>query len=552
MNYEDYSFRDPNIIPVVHERIRVLNKIRSDKAKHLPSLRTYYRERPAEFINDWGFTWDPKGVERGLPALVPFVLFPKQREWVEWVIDHWLNQRPGLTDKSRQGGLSWLSVALACTLCLFRDGMSVGFGSRKQEYIDIIGDPKSLIEKGRIFLSSLPTEFRGGWTLRSHAPHMRLVFPQTNALISGEAGDNIGRGNTTSLYFVDEAAFLEHPTMVEASLSQTTNCRIDISTPNGLGNAFASKRFSGKVDVFTFHWRDDPRKDETWYEKQKNELDPVTVAAEIDINYSASVEGVLIPSAWVQAAVDAHRVLGIAPTGARRASLDVADEGRDLNAFIGVYGPVVEKVEEWSGVGDDIFGTTRRAFELCDAGGFSGFRYDADGLGAGVRGDARILNDQRPAARRLDVEAFRGSGMVFDPEGEVEQARARQAAPEDLKRRINQDFFVNAKAQAWWSLRTRFQRTYRWVVDKEPSPFDDIISLPRDVTNVMKLVGELSQPTFQINAVGKVVVDKKPEGAKSPNLADALMIRFAPASVAMKINPMVFRQLGMIRPAYAR
>ena len=53
-----------------------------------------------------------------------------------------------------------------------------------------------------------------------HAPHMRLVFPDTGALISGEAGDNIGRGNTTSLYFVDEAAFLEHPVMVEASLSQ--------------------------------------------------------------------------------------------------------------------------------------------------------------------------------------------------------------------------------------------------------------------------------------------------------------------------------------------
>ena len=66
------------------------------------------------------------------------------------------------------------------------------------------------------------------------------------------------------------------------------------------------------------------------------------------------------------------------------------------------------------------------------------------------------------------------------------------------------------------------------------------------------LIGELSQPTFQISTVGKVVVDKKPEGAKSPNLADALMIRFAPASRAMKINPMVFQQLGMRSPMYAR
>lgn len=547
MRYGDYDFANPDVTIVFNERIRVLRKIREDRDGHMPVLRAYYKENPADFINDWGMTLDPKGVERGLPALIPFVIFPKQREWVEWVVDHWKNQRPGLTDKSRQGGLSWLSVALSCTLCLFHPGMSIGFGSRKQEYIDVIGDPKSLIEKGRIFLRNLPKEFRGGWTLRDHAPHMRLIFPDAGALISGEAGDNIGRGNTTSIYFVDEAAFLERPTMVEASLSQTTNCRIDISTPNGLGNAFAIKRHEGRVDVFTMHWRDDPRKDEAWYQKQCNELDPVTVAAEIDINYSASVEGVLIPSAWVQAAIDAHRVLGIAPTGARHAALDVADEGRDLNAFIGVHGCVVETIEEWSGVGDDIFKTTQRAFGLCDAGGFSGFRYDADGLGAGVRGDARIINEAR--TRRLDVDAFRGSGPVFDPEGEVEQARPRgeRTGYEDLKRRINQDFFANAKAQAWWSLRTRFQRTYRWVVEKEPAAFDDIISLPRDVTNVMKLASELSQPTFKVSLVGKIVVDKAPDGARSPNLADALMIRFAPASYQMKINPAAIAQMRISR-----
>ena len=37
------------------------------------------------------------------------------------------------------------------------------------------------------------------------------------------------------------------------------------------------------------------------YEKQVAEKDPVTVAQEIDINYSASVEGILIPGAWAMA-----------------------------------------------------------------------------------------------------------------------------------------------------------------------------------------------------------------------------------------------------------
>lgn len=529
MKYEGLDFKNPDgvIRTAFIERTEVLLRIRKDPQRHVPLLKAYYKDHIADFINDWGCTFDPKHVELGLPALVPFVLFPKQREWIDWVLEHWKAQRPGLTEKTRQMGMSWLAIATSCAICLFHPGAVIGFGSRKQEYIDIIGDPKSLIEKGRLFMRHLPKELRGGWTLRDHAPHMRLSFPETGALISGEAGDNIGRGATTSLFFVDEAAFLERPQMVEASLSQTTNCRMDISTPNGMGNAFAQKRFEGRIDVFTMHWRDDPRKDDAWYQKQVAELDPVTVAAELDINYSASVEGVLIPSAWVQASLDAHRVLGVAPTGARRAALDVADEGKDLNAFVGVRGPVLEIIEEWSGIGDDIFGTVQRAFSLCDVNRYDSLRYDADGLGAGVRGDARVINQDK---RRVFVEAFRGSGGVHDPEGE------------DVPGRKNQDYFANAKAQAWWALRTRFQKTYRWVRDGEVSSFDDIISLPRDVPNVMKLVTELSQPVYHINPVGKIIVDKAPDGVRSPNLADALMIRYAPGTPRLKINPVALQR----------
>ena len=60
---------------------------------------------------------------------------------------------------------------------------------------------------------------------------------------------------------------------------------------------------------------------------------PVVVAQELDLNYSASAEGVLIPSEWVQAAVDAHIKLGIQPTGKRLGAMDVADEGRDKMPF---------------------------------------------------------------------------------------------------------------------------------------------------------------------------------------------------------------------------
>jgi phage terminase large subunit len=320
VNYEGIDFRMPDYSAVFRQRLDFLNNIRANLSR-IPALKTYYRDHIADFINDWGVTFDPRNADLNLPGLIPFVLFPKQREWIEWVIKHRTDRRRGITEKSRDGGLTWLAISMSCALCIFRPGMVVGFGSRKALYVDEIGNPRAILEKGRLFMRNLPTEFRGGWDAYKNSNFMRLTFPKTGAIISGESGDNIGRGDRTSIYFVDEAARIEHPQLAESALSNTTNCRIDISTPNGMGNAFAQKRFEGKLDVFTFHWRDDPRKNDEWYQRQCEEFDPVTVAAELDINYSASVEGILIPSAWVQAAINAHRVLGIAPTGARRAEM---------------------------------------------------------------------------------------------------------------------------------------------------------------------------------------------------------------------------------------
>jgi hypothetical protein len=511
---DEIDWSDPDYAAVFRRRAERLARMRADPDL-LPGLRAFYRGHIAQFITDWGCTTDPRLVERGLPALVPFVLFPRQKEWVGYLLDHWRRGRDFLTEKSRDMGMSWLAVGCAATLCLFEDGMAVGFGSRKEEYVDRIGSPKSLFHKCREFVRLLPREFRGGWDPRRDAPHMRINFPDTGSHISGEAGSNIGRGDRTGIYFVDEGAYLEQPELVELSLSQTTNCRVDISSANGMANPFAQKRHSGKVDVFTYHWRDDPRKSQAWYDREVADLDPVIVAQEIDIDYQASSEGQLIPAAWVQAAVDLHVRLNFAPTGAKTASLDVADEGRDRNAFLGARGPLVEVLEEWAGIGSDIFATTQRAFKLCDDGGYALLRYDADGLGAGVRGDARIINGHRDRKKQLLVRAFRGSEAVEEPE------------KEDVRGRANEDFFANRKAQAWWSLRARFQNAHRAVHDGVVMSHDDLISLPSGLPLLGRLTVELSQPTYHLNPVGKVIVDKTPDGVKSPNLADALMIQFS-------------------------
>ncbi|EFU5655582.1 TerL protein, partial [Salmonella enterica subsp. enterica serovar Newport] len=176
-----------------------------------------------------------------------------------------------------------------------------------------------------------------------------------------------------------------------------------------------------------------------WYRRECEKIDnPVVVAQELDLNYSASAEGVLIPSDWVQAAVDAHIRLGIQPTGKRLGAMDVADEGRDKNAFSTRHGFLLENVREWSGVGSDIYQSVEKVFGFCEQDNLEEFRFDEDGLGAGVRGDARAINELRKAARRPPILAtpFRGSGAVFDPDDEAVRGDNGQAA------RLNKDFFA--------------------------------------------------------------------------------------------------------------
>lgn len=526
-----FDFRKPDYTAVFEWRMERLERIRK-APEMLPALREFYRTNPAQFIIDWGMTTDPRNLDFGLPVSIPFLLFPKQEEWINWIMDRRKGLENGLTEKSREMGLSWTSIGLACSLCLFNKEMVIGFGSRKEEYVDSTGSPKALFWKARKFVEMLPVEFRGGWNYKKHAPYMRVEFPESGSVITGEAGDNIGRGDRTTLYFVDEAAFLKRPQLIEASLSQTTRCRIDLSSVNGMANPFAQKRHSGKIPVFTFHWRSDPRKDDEWYRKECDKIDnPVVVAQELDLNYNASAEGVLIPNEWVQAAVDAHIKLDIQPTGKRLGAMDVADEGRDKNSFSTRHGFLLENVREWSGVGSDIYQSVEKVFGYCDKDNLEEYRFDEDGLGAGVRGDARAINELRSAASRPMILAtpFRGSGGVFDPEDEAVRGDNGQNA------RLNKDFFANAKAQSWWHLRKLFRNTYRAVVEGMDYDPDEIISISSTMKSKDKLIIELSQPTYSINGVGKISVNKQPDGTKSPNLADSVMINYAPMDSSLDI-----------------
>ena len=139
-----------------------------------------------------------------------------QRLFLEWLKERERRKENGLVEKSRDQGATYLCAVYAVHAWLFRPGSSVGFGSRKLDLVDRRGDPDCIFEKIRGVLYSLP-----GWMLPTgfsrtkHDNSAKLLNPATGATITGEGGDDIGRGGRKTLYFVDEAAFLEHPTSVE-------------------------------------------------------------------------------------------------------------------------------------------------------------------------------------------------------------------------------------------------------------------------------------------------------------------------------------------------
>src|SRR5690606_31721809 len=108
----------------------------------------------------------------------------------------------------------------------------------------------------------------------------------------------------------------------------------------------------------------------------QRDLDSVTLAQEVDLSYTASTTGVVIPQEWVQSCIDLHKKLGFEVRGQRAGAYDPADEGADLCAFADATGVLVNSVIGWSGKGSDTLASTQKVFALCDVLGIREFDYD--------------------------------------------------------------------------------------------------------------------------------------------------------------------------------
>lgn len=499
-------------------------------------LRDHYKTNPVDFINHWCVTYDPRN-KPPIPKVMPFVLFPKQEEFIWFLYEMWRAGESGLIEKCRDMGASWLCCAFSVWLWLFHEGSAIGWGSRKEEYVDKKGDPKAVFPKIRQILEHLPDFILPvGFDMDKHATYMKIVNIDNGSTMTGEAGDQLGRGGRTSIYFKDESAHYEHPELIEAALGDNTDVQIDISSVNGSANVFYRRRMAGEiwekgkefargvVRVFIFDWRDHPLKTQEWYDARRNKAEREGLlhmfAQEVDRDYSGSVERVIIESAWVNAAVDAHIKLGFGDDGKKIAAQDVADEGGDKNALAARHGVVLKYIDHWGGSAGD---AARKAIPECATLQIDELYYDVIGVGSGFKNEINNMQERGAIPARLKVLPWNAAESPTNP--------TQNIIPGDLQSPTNENFFANLKAQAWWNLRTRFYKTYMAVTGKESYDSSELISLPSGLNRLHELKIELSQAVHTYNGKGKVIVDKKPNGAHSPNLADAVTMAYTPISL---------------------
>lgn len=481
---------------------QVLMQACTDSTRYREMELQRCKDDVAHWLTYWVWTYDP----RLLPgsAVLPFVPWPHQVAYLRWRDDRIENRENGLIEKSRDSGLSWLNIAHQTHRWLFFPGWKGTIASRKESYVDRLGDPDSLLEKTRIILRYLPDWMRPA---KYSEGFLKIINFDNGSTLTGETGHEIGRGGRSSAVDIDEAAFLEQADRIDAAVSQNAQVVFWTSTPKGKANLFAKKRFSGRVQVFRFHWTDDPRKNKDWYEKEKARLEPVVLAQEIDIDYDASDPDSYILSKWVAASDSlempecySHKIAG----------LDIGLSG-DRTVLVVRQGSNVIFCESWRGL--DTTQSAFKAVEICRNQKISHLIFDADGVGAGVAGTLGAIEN-------LDLKFYpiHGAGKPSNLWWPGERKRSHEK-------------FANRRAEIWGILRQRLIKAYNLKESLEPVEPEDAIFFAPNLPGKLDIQAQLSMPRSRTLTNGKIQLESKREmamrGIDSPDYADALCYAFA-------------------------
>lgn len=277
-------------------------------------------------------------------------------------------------------------------------------------------------------------------------------------------------------------------------------------------------------------WRDAEKKgwltDELRKQKDKMKDENYNKYLHIWEGYpSTDYEDSIIQPEWVDAAIDAHLKLGFPVRGVKSCGFDPADEGADEKAYVIRHGSVVTRCHNWHS--GDVEDATVKAWEAAEEQKCTDFVYDSIGVGTGVKVVVRQLQGNNV----YNIRAFNSSNTPDNPNNKYNDERP------------NIDTFRNTRAQYWWLLRDRFEKTYKAVEKGVYSDPEELISLSSDMPALKLLKSELvrvqrKRGNYMNNLIQvESKQDMKKRGLRSPGLADSLVYCFANNPPKVKRKP---------------
>lgn len=218
------------------ERVWILQEAEKDPKKQA-ALYEKCRRDPLFWFENFCWTFDPRAEKPDMP----FILYPYQ----EWCVKEWLGCIEEQCDfgilKSRDMGASWMIMLIFQYCWLFRPGYNFHVGSRKESEVDqaAIDPAETLFGKFRYNLYKLPRWMRGADDeITDKKLHIQSL--KTSNIITGESANPFfGRGSRKRAILADELSFWADADSAWQSCSQSTNCRIALSTPYGETNKYA-------------------------------------------------------------------------------------------------------------------------------------------------------------------------------------------------------------------------------------------------------------------------------------------------------------------------
>jgi len=268
------------------------------------SVRRACELDPIYYINCFCWTKDP----RVKPDVLPFILYDFQEKSVYALIDSIERGEDLLVEKSRDMGVSWFILMVFEWFWNFQPGSDFRVGSRKEEYVDKLGDIDTLIEKIRFDLKRKPLFLLPkGFRPDEHATFMKIINPESgNSIVGESANPSFGSGGRRRAILLDEFSKWDNSVAGAAwtSTADVTPCRIPVSTPLGSANKFGqlANGTHEKIKKLTLHWTLHPKKiREAYYIKDGEKIGLADSTSAYNHWLRSGREAGLVRSTWYDA-----------------------------------------------------------------------------------------------------------------------------------------------------------------------------------------------------------------------------------------------------------